>query len=87
MDIQFPHENSTGMLDRIVKIKTEYLENMKKALNKVRKEYKAEYKSFINKMEMETEEVMGIYSLLTIIHFIEHNFLLAVEMYRGCDSC
>ena len=60
MDIQFPHEHSTGMLDRIVKIQTEYLEKMKKSLNKVRKEYKAEYKSFINKMEMETEEVIFI---------------------------
>ena len=46
------------MLDRIVTIKTEYLEKMKKALNRVRKEYKTEYKSFITKIEKETEEVM-----------------------------
>ena len=58
MDIKIPQENSTTTIDRIVKIKTEYLEKMKKALNKVRKEYKTEYKSFINKIEMETEEVM-----------------------------
>ena len=57
MDIKIPQTNSTTILDRIVKIKTEYLEKMKKALNKVRKEYKTEYKSFINKIEKETEEV------------------------------
>ena len=83
MDIKIPQTNSTTILDRIVKIKTEYLEKMKKALNKVRKEYKTEYKSFINKIEKETEEVkmekkQRFWDFLTMILSISYAIFLLI---------
>ena len=48
---------SPGVQERVIKIRAEFTDKMKAALDKVRQEYASEYKTFINTINSETEEV------------------------------
>ena len=52
--------------ERLIRIRTEYLEQMKAALDKVRREYRAEYRQFIASINTESEEVIII--IMTFNH-------------------
>ena len=58
---------SPGLLERVIRIRTEYLEQMKAALDKVRREYRAEYRQFIASINTESEEVT-IIIIMTFNH-------------------
>ena len=57
---------SPGLQERVIRIRTEYLEQMKAALDKVRREYRAEYRQFIASINTESEEVIII--IMTFNH-------------------
>ena len=65
---------SPGLQERIIRIRTEYLEQMKAALDRVRREYRAEYKQFIANINNESEEVI-------IMEFMD------TEIIRWYSSC
>ena len=48
---------SPGVQERVIKIRAEFTDKMKEALDKVRQEYASEYKTFINTISSESEEV------------------------------
>ena len=52
-----PDDRADDIEKRVIKIKAEYLERMKTALDNVRREYKNEYMTFLNSMNKETDEV------------------------------
>ena len=52
-----PDSRTEDVQNRIIKVKAEYLEKMKAALDLVRKEYKSEYKRFLETMDRESQEV------------------------------
>ena len=73
---------SPGLQERVIRIRTEYLEQMKAALDKVRREYKAEYKQFIANINNESEEV-----IMDIKKSLVQVMILVAELYRGPDQC
>ena len=52
-----PESRTEDVHKRIIKVRAEYLEKMKAALDLVRKEYRSEYKRFLETMDNESQEV------------------------------
>ena len=73
---------SPGLQERVIRIRTEYLEQMKAALDKVRREYKAEYKQFIANINTESEEVIKD---VKKSHYLQVMIPVA-ELSRGPDQ-
>ena len=66
---------SPGVQERVIKIRAEFTDKMKAALDKVRKEYASEYKTFINTINSETEEV-----------YRNFNFTIHIQYFLHCRS-
>ena len=73
---------SPGLQERVIRIRTEYLEQMKAALDKVRREYKAEYKQFIANINTESEEVIKDVKMSNYFQVM----IPVAELSRGPDQ-